>query len=77
VVKHFDEKLAEDLDRVWVEELKRTTVILDKFPGVDFQKRIVWMFDTTVFTAKNIKNLRIKHNVLVESAFQKRCRGFK
>jgi len=77
VVNHIDEKLAEDLDRVWVEELNRTAIILDKFPGVDFQKAIMWMFDTTVYTAKNIKHLRIKHNVLVESAFQKRCRGFK
>jgi len=44
------------------------------FPGKDFRDSIEWKVDNTTYKAKNLADLRSKHDVLVEGAFRKRCR---
>jgi len=85
VINYLDEKVTEDLDKVinrvkvWskVEEHKSLAIVLEDFPGGDFQKQIKWTVDNKVYTSLNIEELRTKYVVLVEGAFQKRCRGFR
>jgi len=79
---HFDEKVREQRSsRVnvlsKVVEHKPIGIVLDEFPGGDFQKKITWKLDNILHTALNIKDLKTKHDIVIQSAFEKRCTGFR
>jgi len=79
---HFDEKVREQKSSRLnvlskVVEHKPAGIVLDEFQGEDFQKKITWKLDNIVHTAFNIKDLKAKHDILIQSAFEKRCKGFR
>jgi len=80
--KHFDEKVREQISsRVnvlsKVVEHRPAGIVLDEFPGGDFQKKITWKLDNIVHNAFNIEDLKAKHDILMQGAFEKRCKGFR
>jgi len=54
----------------------RNSIVLEQIPG-DFLKPIRWKVDCITYSASNVDNLRKKHEIIIEGAFQKRCKAFR
>jgi hypothetical protein len=79
-----DEKLHFDTGKSKITEFRSSNnavvltqrrIVLDKFPIGDFEYPIYWNIDRKSYSARNIADLRHRHNVLIEGAFKKSSRG--
>jgi len=79
--KCFEQKYSKELSRGDDENDNMVTVceqdsqVQGNIPQKDFKFLLYWVVDTVTYRAKNVVELRSKHNVLIEGKFKKRCRS--
>jgi len=79
--KCFEQKYSKELSRGDDENdnmdfvCKQDSQVQCNIPQKDFKFVLYWVVDSVTYRAKNIVELRSKHNVLIEGKFKKRCRS--
>jgi len=65
------------LDSFASEKISGNGIVISNFPVKEFKDPLEWTVGQSKFKVTSIAELRIKHHVLVEGNFRKRCRGLK